>query len=269
MLSIIRKAWPYALLALLMTVYTRTDYLLIKKMLPDGDLQNGIYAVANRLFEAANMMAVLVATMLLPLFANMIKKGEDLTALVKTCMVLLLVPATTVAALSWNYSLEIISMLSKNNPAASAQVFPFVMLSFVAMCVMYIFGTLLTAGANLKILNYLAAVALGTNLVLNLFLIPLMGAKGAAITAVCTHGFIALSNTYFAVRRYNISLNVRFIAAFSFVLLSVVILLAAFRFWDVPLLVSAGLGMLYVVVMLVVTRLVDIRQLAQFNKHSS
>ncbi|MES2691420.1 MAG: oligosaccharide flippase family protein [Bacteroidota bacterium] len=269
MFSIIRQAWPYALLALLMTVYTRTDYLLIKKILPDGDLQNGIYAVANRLFEAANMMAVLVATMLLPLFANMIKKGEDLTALIKICMVLLLIPAVTIAALSWNYAFEIIGMLSKNNPLASAQVFPFVMLSFVAMCVMYIFGTLLTAGANLKILNYLAAIAIAINLVLNLVLIPKMGAKGAAITAVCTHGFIALSNAFFAVKRHAIRLNTTFVAAFSFILLSVVALVTVCRLWAVPLPVSAGLSVVYVIVLLFATRLINIRQLTQLGKHTA
>lgn len=269
MLSIVRQAWPYALLALLMTVYTRTDYLLIKKILPDGDLQNGIYAVANRLFEAANMLAVLVATMLLPLFANMIKRGEDLTSLVKTCMVLLLIPAITVAALSWNYSFEIINMLSKNNPAASAQVFPFVMLSFVAMCIMYIFGTLLTAGANLKILNYLAGAAIGINLVLNLFLVPVMGAKGAAIAALCTHGFIALSNAFFAVKRYRISLDIRFVLAFTFIILSVAALVTICRHLDVPFFLSAGISVVYVPIILALTRLIDIRQLTQLGKRTA
>ncbi|TAE77720.1 MAG: hypothetical protein EAY81_12250, partial [Bacteroidetes bacterium] len=149
MWSMIRQSWPYALLALLMTIYMRADILVMKKLLVNGDELNGVYAIANRLLEAANMVAVLVAGMLLPLFSNMIKHKQDLSSLIKMSMVLLIVPSVGVAALSWFYNLEIMMLLSKTSPVESAQVFKFVMLSFVAMCTMYIFGTLLTANGSL------------------------------------------------------------------------------------------------------------------------
>ncbi len=63
---------PYALLSLLMTFYTRMDAVLLRELLVDGDIQNGIYASAYRLLEAANMMASLVAMLLLPMFSKMI-----------------------------------------------------------------------------------------------------------------------------------------------------------------------------------------------------
>lgn len=265
MFSIIRQSWPYALLALLMTVYTRTDYLLMKKMAADGDFQNGIYAVANRLFEASNMMAVLVATMLLPLFAGMIKRGEDLSSLIKTCMVLLLIPAVTIAAICWQYSFDIISLLSKNNPAASAEVFPFVMSSFVAMCVMYIFGTLLTAGTHLKTLNILAAVAIVINLGLNSLMIPQYGAKGAAITALCTHGFIALSNAFFAFRLNKLMLGAGFITGFIFICLSTIVLVYACSMLGLSLYITTATSIVFVVVLLFATRMINFGRLKQIG----
>lgn len=222
MYSMIRQAWPYALLALIMTIYMRADYLLVKKLLPDGDVQNGIYAAANRLLDAANMMAVLISTMLLPLFANMLKTGENTGPVIKISMVILVLPAICVSAVCWFYHLPIISLLTKSNPTASAGVFKYVMISFSAMCIMYIFGTLLTANGSLRLLTRLAAIGLLISLALNVLLIPRIGVAGAAIAAVCTHGFVALSNTFFAFRKVKINLEQPFLLRFLLVSAAIV-----------------------------------------------
>lgn len=203
--DIFLKSWPYALLVLLMTLYMRLDYLLIKKLLPNGNTENGIYALANRLFEAANMFAVLISGMLLPLFAKLLQQKQQLENLIKTALVLLLIPAAMVAAVSWFYAPQILILIKNEGAAQSAQVFKWVMLAFFFLCVMYVFGTLLTAGAKLLVLNKLAAIALLINIALNIFLIPLWGAKGAAITAVVTHGFIAITNTWQALVIFKIN----------------------------------------------------------------
>lgn len=268
MYSLVKQSWPYALLALLMTLYTRIDYLLIKKLLPDGDLQNGIYAVANRLFEAANMLAVLVASMLLPMFASMLRKQEDLSQLLRTSMVLLLVPAVGAASVSWFYAHEIMSLISTHNPAASAGVFRYVMISFAAMCVMYIYGTLLTAGSRLQTLNILAAIAIVLNLVLNLLLIPMQGAKGAAISALCTHGFIAASNTFFALRYYRPGISQGFFWRFFLLVLTIPACVYGCRLYNLPLATSVLSTAVAALALLAVTRLVTVKQLASMVKRS-
>lgn len=263
MWSMIRQSWPYALLALLMTVYMRADILVMKKLLPNGDEQNGVYAVANRLLEAANMLAVLIAGMLLPLFSNMIKGKQDLSSLIKMSMTLLIVPAFGVAALSWFYNLDIMMLLSKTSPVESAAVFKYVMLSFVAMCTMYIFGTLLTANGSLKLLNTLAAIALVINLGLNIVLQPQLGAKGAAIAAVCTHGFIALTNMYFAIRHLSVKLNFDYLSRFMFVLLGTIASVVVAYSINLNLIAATVLAVLSATIMLFVTRLFHVQQLKQ------
>lgn len=263
MFSLIKQSWPYALLALLMTIYMRTDILLMKKLLPNGDEQNGIYAAGTRLMEAANMMAGLVSAMLLPLFAKLIKAKEDVNSIVKFSMALLIIPAGCVAAVAWYYHTEIMLLLNQTSPIQSAAVFKFVMLSFVAMCTMYIFGTLLTANGNLKTLNRLAAIALLINLGLNTWLQPKLGAQGAAIAMVFTHGFIALSNAYFAIKYLKLQLNVGYLLKFGIVMLCSVLAVTASKYVGLNFWYSGILTLGVAVLLLFVTKLFQVSQIKQ------
>jgi O-antigen/teichoic acid export membrane protein len=205
---------PYALLSLLMTFYTRLDVVLIPQILPDGDIQNGIYASAYRLLEAANMMAALVAMLLLPMFSKMIAGKMDLKPLVQFSTGLLLLPAFTFCLIAYFYQDPIIHLLNNQSTAYSASIFGLVILCFFPLCAMYIYGTLLTANGNFKILNILAAAALLINLGLNIWLIPIYKAYGAAIAAISTQGFIGLSNFVIGKMRLKIYFDRQFVQNF-------------------------------------------------------
>lgn len=262
-LAMIKKSWPYALLALLMTVYTRSDYLLMKKLRIDGDVQNGIYAVANRLLEAANMFAVLISGLLLPVFSNMLKNKLDLRATVKAANVLLIFPAFVVAFVALFYGNEIMGLINHTSPEASAEVFKWVMFSFVSLCIMYIYGTLLTANGNLKILNILAAIALVINLGLNHWFITHLGAKGAAITAVITQAFIAVFNTGFAFKKIPLAIEGAHWLRLSIAILGMFLLLFACSQFGVNLLPALLFTAGFSILILRLTRLVEAEQVRQ------
>ncbi len=57
---ILRKSYPYALLVLLMTSYTRIDSVMIERLLPDGNTQAGIYAHGFRILDASSQYALLL-----------------------------------------------------------------------------------------------------------------------------------------------------------------------------------------------------------------
>jgi O-antigen/teichoic acid export membrane protein len=212
--KIVSEMLPYALLSLLMTFYTRLDVVLIPQILPDGDIQNGIYASAYRLLEAANMMAALVAMLLLPMFSKMIAGKMDLKPLVQFSTGLLLLPAFTFCLIAYFYQDPIIHLLNNQSTAYSASIFGLVILCFFPLCAMYIYGTLLTANGNFKILNILAAAALLINLGLNIWLIPIYKAYGAAIAAISTQGFIGLSNFVIGKMRLKIYFDRQFVQNF-------------------------------------------------------
>ena len=224
---ILRKSFPFAILVLLMTFYNRLDAVMIERLLPagdgefSGDVQSGIYASSYRLLDAANMIAYLLAAILLPMFARMIKHKENVEELVKISSMLLLAPAVVVASVCFFYSHEVMYMLYadlfKKHPdylVEAAAIFRVLMLCFAAFASTYIFGTLLTANGSLKQLNAMALCGIVLNLSLNWYLIPKYYAYGSAMASLITQFVLAAVQVIMAVyifkMRINISLLVRF-----------------------------------------------------------
>lgn len=202
------KTYPYALLALIMMAYTKADVLLIKKMMPDGDNENGIYAQSIRLLDAANMFTALVSGLLLPMFASMIRQKQSLTPLVKLAMVVMMVPAIMGVVYCYVYGDKIMSLLYANHNAYNTIIFEICISAVIPYCIMYIFGTLLTAKGRLGVLINTAVAALVISLTANIILIPRMGAQGAAYVALVTHCFVALCNLYYCLKRMPLRISV-------------------------------------------------------------
>ncbi|MCF6364936.1 MAG: oligosaccharide flippase family protein [Bacteroidales bacterium] len=196
--AILRKSYPYALLVLLMTSYTRIDSVMLERLLEDGDTQTGIYAHGFRILDAASQYALLFATLLLPMFAKMLVKKENITRLVKISFLLLVIPALIIAINLFFYKNDIVYVLYNEHIKESGKVFGILILGFIPIAVSYIFGTLLTANGNLKELNIMAGIGVILNLLLNFLLIPKMEAYGAALASLITQALTATMQVYIA-----------------------------------------------------------------------
>lgn len=192
--QVIKKTLPYALLSLVMTLYTRLDAVFIKQLLVDGDFQNGIYASSYRLLDACNMMVAMVSMLLLPMFAKMIAEKQNPNYLVEMASSVMVIPATVIAVGAFFYKEALMKSMFPASSTEANLVFGWIILSFIPMAIMYIYGTLLTANANLKTLIQLASIAFAMNLLLNILLIPTYKALGAAIATLATQAFIGISN---------------------------------------------------------------------------
>ena len=208
----LRKTYPYALLALLMSFYNRIDSVMLERLLPDGKEQAGIYAHAFRLLDAVSMFGVLFAGLLLPIFARMIKQKEEIGSMVQFSFLLLFVPAIVISLSSGFYDQEIMTLLNYSNMEFSASIFQILMISFLGIATTYIFGTLLTANGSIKQLNYMALVGMGINIAVNLLLIPELKALGSAWASLATQLFTALAQTILAVTILKLTVNYRLIA---------------------------------------------------------
>ncbi len=199
------KTAPYALLAFIMLLYTRTDVLLIKKLLTNGDLENGIYASGGRLLEASNMMIGATAVIMLPFFARMIAANENLTAISKVLVGFMMMPVVVFALTCHIYHIEIMQLLSPGSSIYTAKVFSILILAFIPYGLMYTFGSMLTAKAEMKILNWICGIALVVNLILNLLMIPRYGALGAAYAALATQCIVGFGKFIFAIHKLKLS----------------------------------------------------------------
>lgn len=199
---IIKQSLPFAVLVLLMSVYSRIEPVLLKLLLDDGGMQAGIYSRSYRLFDAGNNISNLFAVFLLPMFASTIAKKENLSGLVKSSFSLIVAMTGIIAIMCIFYSDEIMQLLYKpelhETEAAYLQriesyssIFPLLMGSFFCLSTTYVFGTLLTANGSLKQLNIVAASGVIINILLNLIFIPMFKAMGAACTSLCVQALTA------------------------------------------------------------------------------
>jgi O-antigen/teichoic acid export membrane protein len=192
-LDVLRSSWPFALLGLLMTLYSRIDTIMLERIHPDGAHEAGIYASAYRLLEAANMIAFLFAGILMPLLSNMFARKENVMPTANLFFRLLMVPSLLLVLGCSVYKEPVMHLLYSEANSYSAQVFSYLIPSFLAWGTVYIYGSLLTAHGSLRFLNISSAIGLAINIMLNFWLIPRYGAKGAAATALITQGIVALS----------------------------------------------------------------------------
>lgn len=202
--SIIKQSYPYALLVLLMSVYYRTDSIMIERMLPNGAVEAGIYAQAFRILDAFTMVPFLFAGLLLPMFSGMIKRREELIPLISFASKTLIVPIVAIAVTSYMYRYQIMNTLYHVHSFESAQVLGLMMITLVFSSVNYIYGTLLTANGSIGLLNKISMVGVAINLGLNFLLIPHLNALGAAISATVTQASIALLQVIMSARTFNL-----------------------------------------------------------------
>ncbi len=210
-MMILKQSYPYAILILLMTFSYRIDAVMLERMLPDGFLQAGIYAQAYRLLDAAAMIAYLFAGLLLPMFSRMLKLNEKVEELTKLSFSLIIVPAILAAGGCYFFKQPLMELLYHAHARESAQVLGILMICFIALSSSYIFGTLLTAGGNLKYLNYTALGSLILNIVLNLLLIPAYEIMGAAIACLCTQFASTICQVLIARKVFGFSINIAYL----------------------------------------------------------
>lgn len=203
---VLKQSYPYALLVLLMSVYTRIDQVMIRHLFEpqEGKVLVGIYYHGFRLFDAAYQFALLFAVLLLPIFSKMISDRKYIHELTRLSSLLLFIPSIILAFASMFYKEEIMNLMAYNEIVASATIFSILMFAFLGMAGTIIYGTLLTANGNLRELNVTSAIAVAINIILNLILIPKYLAIGAAISSLVTQVFVGISQYFIVAQKFRL-----------------------------------------------------------------
>ena len=246
-LLILKKSMPFALLILLMSVYYYSDAVMLERIHPNGELEAASYAQGYRFFMAANMIGYLFAGLLLPLFSRMLQENKRIEDLLFLSLKLIFGISVVIGLTGYCFKSEIINWRYGSVGASlthASNAFGFLMLSFIAICTTYIFGTLLTAKGALKALNIMAACGVTINIALNLILIPDTGSEGAALASLITQVITAIAQVYLAFKIMKLQIKkTELIALGSFILLSASIFLwepyISFH-WIPSLLISLG-----------------------------
>lgn len=175
---------PFALLLLLMAAHNRLDAFLLVQIHPDGALQAGIYALAYRLLDAGNMLGYLTASFLLPFLSRNQKDTAMLQRVILISRHGLLLLAAAALAFLFVYTSWLQNLLYHSTDGFTNNVMLLTMAALPAYYLIHVYGTALTAIGAIHLFLRIMLAAVVSNVALNLWLIPLYGAKGCAIAAL-------------------------------------------------------------------------------------
>ncbi len=222
--ELFRKNLPYALLTMQFAIFSRVDAVLLRHLHPNGFYEAGLYAQSFRLLDAALIFSGLISGMLLPVFSAQLAKKEDIRPTV-FFNARFIIPSALFAfliAVFWSQPL-MEALYHLNNPAdaqASATVFLLLMAALLPMAAQHIYGTLLTAAHDMKLMNRLALATALINIALNAILIPEHGAIGAAFACFAAQAFFSGGCFITVYRRYGFRFRADFLLKSAFVLVA-------------------------------------------------
>ncbi|MEO0732880.1 MAG: polysaccharide biosynthesis C-terminal domain-containing protein, partial [Bacteroidota bacterium] len=191
---------PFALAVFLATAYTKTDAVMIERLLADGAAAADHYAAGYRLLDALNVFGWLLAGLLIPMYARLYVQKESLLPLLKFSTQLLLAGALCAAIPLAYFAEEVTQLLYAFADARTAQILCWLALTFIAQCLNYAYGALLSATGFIGRMNKIYALGILLNLVGNWLVIPTYGAPGAAAMTLLTQGFVAVVQAVLAYR---------------------------------------------------------------------
>lgn len=215
----------FVVMALAMSVYTRIDVQMIQQLSPFGEgfdrnalgyREVGLYTKGYRLLDAALIFSALLSTQLLPIFSNGIAKQEDQTKVIWFGLRLVSWVGLGAALSAWYYGPEIMNLLYHGQMEIApqifvngmaipsewkynaeiynaAEIFKVLMLAFIPMALVHVFGTYITAAGQIRWLALLALICVGINVGFNYIEIPKVGALAAATGCLITQWVFALA----------------------------------------------------------------------------
>lgn len=228
--SVLKKSLPFALLIILMSIYTRIDGILLHELGSNGDKDAGIYAKGFRLLDALYMFGMIFAGLLFPMFSNVLHESvKKVRELVLISANFLMSGVIVVVFILIFHSENILQFIYTSDTGA---VIPFcwLMLSFIGIAMNFVFGTLLTANGNLKELNIISAIGVIINISLNIFLIPKYGAAGAGFTAFITQISMAITQFILCARYFQLNIGIVYIGKWLLFTVSFVSAILLFHF---------------------------------------
>jgi O-antigen/teichoic acid export membrane protein len=230
LLPVVKKSLPFALLIVLMMLYSRLDALLLLHFSVNGQQEAAYYAQAFRLIDALYMFAMVFAGLLFPMFAKMLKENPSAIApLVSQASKLLLGSSLAFIVFSLLRGGLLIDQIYSDTSVDSGGILFLLSIAFFGMASNLIYGSLLTANGSLKVLNIISFGGFLVNICLNLILIPKVlngGAVIAAGVAALTQILVAMVQAIYCKRLFALPLVDRHLYRYP-------LLVFALMFWFV------------------------------------
>jgi O-antigen/teichoic acid export membrane protein len=217
---------------------------MLERIHPNGAYESGIYAQGFRLLDALFMFGMIFASLLFPMFSKQLKESrESIVELLSNAGNLLMGGSILIVFIAITNGYYLLNLVY-DHASEAVPAFQWLMLSFLSICLNFIFGTLLTANGNLRFLNISSFFGIIINIIVNYYLIPIYGAPGAAFTAFITQSFISLIQFAYCLRLFEIKINWMLVLRYLILISSLLLIRYLFKKNDYVLLIQISSGTL-------------------------
>jgi len=194
-LLFLRAAFPFALAAIFVKIYSYTDSILIAKYL--GTEAVGIYSVAYKYTYAFQFLPLAFVAALYPGLSELVEK--DLPALrhiFEKAMWYMAILVTPIVLGLWAISSQVVRLAGEEY-TASGPVLAILIFALFPIFLDYPIGSLLNAAYHQTTKTIIMGITMVVNVLLNLWLVPLIGIPGAAIAALVSFTFMLIAGLFF------------------------------------------------------------------------
>ncbi|GAB1232708.1 flippase [Ferrigenium sp. UT4] len=196
MINLLKASWPLMLAGLAVILYMRVDVVMLQKIV--GDREVGIYAAATRISEIWYFLpGIIVASVSPAIIKAHSADPEKYISRLKQLYFVMTWMAIGIALPLSLLSDEMVSLLFGSDFAEAAPVLAIHLWSSIAVFLGGASSQYLLVENLQKISFYRTLIGLIVNVLLNLMLIPNMGAKGAAIATVASYFVATFSLVFF------------------------------------------------------------------------
>ena len=188
---VFKETLPFTIATFLMFIYTRSDSVMIEKLMPEGTYHVGVYAAGYRLLDAANMIAYLFSPLLIPMFARLMQNRQESIQLMRLSGGMMIWMTVLISLAGFWWGAPIMKTLYGDVDDQWILTFRILILAHIPIGLMYIYSSYLTAVGELRRQIKLFLISVIISIGLNFILIPRYGTVGAAICALVTQGVTA------------------------------------------------------------------------------
>ena len=223
--QLFKAAFPFALIVFLMSVHNRLDGFLLERLHPDGNYEAGMYAAAYRLLDAFLMPGNMVIAILLPFVARQFEQRKVFVDFVLNVRHFLMMLTAGISTIGFVLALWIQNLLYEHDPVYGATVLRLSLLSMSGYTLIQVYGTVLTATGHIRQFVNIIFFTVILNIILNVLLIPQLGAKASAIASIITQHLSGLYLLFLVSKQFNLPVNIRsvFLYIFSIALYALIL----------------------------------------------
>jgi O-antigen/teichoic acid export membrane protein len=148
------------------------------------------------------------------MFSRLLSKKLNVSEIIHTSSNILISISLGVVAFGIVYSSSIMELLYPNDYTKLDTLFAITIASFPAFCIMYIFGSLLTANGNISLLIKIALLGSVMSIILNFIFIKMYKAEGAALATNLVEWTLAILYIYFSCKKIDFTINIKWVLKF-------------------------------------------------------